>query len=174
MTFPTQTTAWRDTLAAGHIVSFSFPSAEGEPELEKNRPALILSVDRSGDAPVATVAHGTSRRTDANKGFELHVRRRSDLGVAGLRRRTRFVGARTTTVALTSARFVTGRADTAVLGCLPDHLHARLEQVASRCGTWKPEGRKPARRTYLGRRRGRPDGGGASTSMQATDGFLFS
>ena len=141
MTLTTQTVDWRETLAAGQIVSFVFPSAEGAHNLEKNRPALILSVDRSGPEALATVAYGTSRRTDANTGLELHVRSTVDMAMAGLHRRTRFVGARTTIVPLTSARFVTCRAGTAVLGSLPERLHDRLAQVASRCRSWPQRAR---------------------------------
>lgn len=153
MNMTTQTAAWRQTLSAGHIVSFAFPSAENDDALEKTRPALILSVDRSGPEPLATVAYGTSRRTDANTGLELHVRTPADIAAAGLHRRTQFIGARTTTVPLTSARFVTSRAGTAVLGALPDHLQARLAHVASRYHTWHRNDGNSSHRTHLGRRR---------------------
>ena len=153
MTLTTQTAAWRQTLSAGHVVSFTFPCAEGDDSLEKNRPALILAVDRSGPKPMATVAYGTSRRTDANTGLELHVRRLADLAAAGLHRRTRFVGARTAIVPLTSPRFVTCRAGTAIFGALPAHLHPRLADVAARCHIWRRKDDIPSRRTRQGRRR---------------------
>jgi hypothetical protein len=156
MTLTPQIPAWQQTLCAGHIVSFAFPSAENDDAMEKNRPALILSIDRSGPEPLATVAYGTSRRTQSNTGLELHVRTREDIMAAGLRKRTRFIGARTTTVPLTSARFVTCRAGTAVLGTLPDHLQARLEHVASRCHTWLRKDGVSSHRTHLGRQRSRP------------------
>ncbi len=152
MTLTTQTADWRETLAAGQIVSFIFPSAEGAGIPEKNRPALILSVDRSGPEPLATVAYGTSRRTDANTGLELHVRSAVDIVTAGLHRKTRFIGARVTTVPLTSTRFVACRAGTAVLGSLPERLHARLAQVALRCQSWPQRGRTQSQRTHAGRR----------------------
>ena len=147
-----QTADWRETLAAGQIVSFIFPSAEGAHKLEKNRPALILSVDRSGPEALATVAYGTSRRTDANTGLELHVRTAVDIAVSGLHRKTRFIGARTTIVPLTSDRFVACRAGTAVLGSLPERLHDRLAQVASRCQSWRQRDRSKSHGTDPGRR----------------------
>ena len=59
---------WRDTLAAGDIVSFTYPSAEDDPALEKRRPCLVLRVDRT--AAEAVVAYGTAARTSANVGRE--------------------------------------------------------------------------------------------------------
>jgi hypothetical protein len=94
---------------------------------------------------MATVAYGTSRRTDANKGLELHVRKPADLAVAGLHRKTRFVGARTTTVALSCVRFVPCHSGTPVLGYLAEHLHCRLKQVAPHSGALKSETRQPRR-----------------------------
>lgn len=44
MTLTTQIAAWQQTLSAGHIVSFVFPSAENDDALEKHRLAPILSV----------------------------------------------------------------------------------------------------------------------------------
>ncbi len=175
MNMTTQTAAWRQALSAGHIVSFTFPCAEGDDKLEKNRPALILSVDRFGPEPLVTVAYGTSRRTDANTGLELHVRTPADIAAAGLHRRTRFIGARTTTVPLTSVRFVTCRAGTAVLGALPDHLQARLAHVASRCHTWHRNDGNSSHRTHLGRRRsGRATVGGGASGHRHETGLVSS
>ena len=120
-------TDWRDTLAAGDIVAFTYPSAENDPALEKRRPCLVLHVDRT--AAEAVVAYGTAARTRANVGRELHVVTPDHLREASLRRPTRFVGARTVRVALTSARFVEGAAGTAVIGHLPASLRARLDRV---------------------------------------------
>ncbi len=118
---------WRESLEAGDIVAFSFPSAESDPRLEKARPCLILEVDR--DRAEALVAYGTAAWTRANKGLELHVTKPEDIKVAALRRPTRFVGARTTRVPLTSSRFVECAEGTAILGRLPSSFHARLERI---------------------------------------------
>lgn len=127
--FTDTTSSWRDRLLAGDIVSFVFPSSEGDAELEKARPSLVLTVDRDGEEPMVTVAYGTSSRSRSNTGLELHVRKLEDIEAAGLHKRTRFVGARTATVPLSSMRFVECADGTAVLGLLPTPLLARLAQV---------------------------------------------
>jgi hypothetical protein len=129
--FTDTTSFWRDSLLAGDIVSFVFPSSEGDAELEKARPSLILAIDRDGEEPMATVAYGTSSRTRSNTGLELHVRKSEDINATGLHKRTRFVGARTATVPLSSMRFVECAAGTAVLGRLPEPLLPRLAQVVA-------------------------------------------
>lgn len=131
MSFTRPAAARRHNVAAGDVVAFVFPSGEGDIELEKARPSLVLHVAQNGDDPLVTVAYGTSRRTAANAGHELHVRKPADLESAGLHRRTRFIGARTVQVPLSSWRFITGRTGTAILGHLPDNLHQRLAQVAA-------------------------------------------
>lgn len=121
--------AWRQTVTAGTIVSFKFPSGEGALGVLKARPALVLHVANGVNDRIATIAYGTSRRTRANVGHELHVRKPADLEQAGLHKRTRFVGRRVVQVPLSDERFVVCATGTAVLGHLPDSMHLRLTQV---------------------------------------------
>lgn len=144
-----QPASWRDDLAPGAIVSFTFPSQEGDPALEKARPALVLAVEPGdGGAPMVTLAYGTGSRSGANRGLELRLRSRMEVTAAGLHKPTRFVGARTTRVHRTSPRFVECGHGTAILGHLPDRLLPRLERVRAAVAR---EARAPRRRGYLRR-----------------------
>lgn len=152
--FTDTTSSWRDRLLAGDIVSFVFPSSEGDAELEKARPSLVLAIDRDGEEPMATVAYGTSRRTRSNTGLELHVRKPEDIAAAGLHKRTRFVGTRTATVPLSSMRFVECAAGTSVLGRLPAPLVPRLAKVVAGLDRLEETARENrGRRSPWGRRR---------------------
>jgi hypothetical protein len=124
---------WRDMLAAGDIVAFTYPCPD-DPAAEKCRPCLVLEVDRI--AGEAVLAYGTSRWSGANRGQELHVTRRADRIAASLDRPTRFVGARRVRIPLGSARFVECRSGTAVLGRLGEGLRPRLDRI--RRPDWRP------------------------------------
>jgi mRNA-degrading endonuclease toxin of MazEF toxin-antitoxin module len=142
----TQPTTWRDTLAAGDIVAFRFPCPD-DPAAEKSRPCLVVAVDRIADE--AVVVYGTSRRTGANRGLELHVTAPAACAEASLDRPTRFVGARRVRVPLESPRFVECRAGTAVLGRLGEAFRPRLDRLRhggprhARRGPWRRPGRRP-------------------------------
>ncbi len=103
---------------------------------------------------MVTIAYGTSRRTRSNTGLEFHVRKADDIKAAGLHKQTRFVGARTVTVPLSSVRFVECAAGTAVLGRLPQSLHPRLAQVVAGLDRREDRARQSReRRSPWGRRR---------------------
>lgn len=150
--------SWRDNLLAGDVVSFVFPSSEGDAELEKARPSLVLAVDRVGEEPIALIAYGTSSRTRSNTGLELHVRKSDDIKTAGLHKQTRFVGARTVTAPLSSPRFAECAKGTAVLGRLPAPLHQRVAQVVAVLDRLEEQARRGrGRRSPWGRRRSPTD-----------------
>lgn len=143
---------WRDTLAPGDIVAFAFPTGEGDAAQEKDRPGLVIAVDRSGAVGEAIIVYGTAAMTRANTGLELHVTAPADMAAARLRKPTRFVGTRLVRVPLDSPRFVRCAAGTAVLGRLPPALHARLDRIRDLAGPTAPAAdpsrRRPRRRLF--------------------------
>lgn len=62
-------TSWRDRLLAGDIVSFVFPSSEGRAKLEKARPSLVLSIDRTAKETMVTIAYGKPCCTETVRRF---------------------------------------------------------------------------------------------------------
>ena len=142
--------SWRDTLAPGDIVAFAFPTTDATHE--KHRPALVLSIDRSGAVAEAVVVYGTAAMTRANTGLELRVTASTDIAAARLRKPTRFVGTRRIKVPLDSPRFIVCAASTAVIGQLPSTFHPRLDRLrdltaASAPVIWSPR-RRSRRRLY--------------------------
>lgn len=115
-------------LSVGDIVSFRFPSAEGNHALEKRRPCLVIEADDT----TFTVAYGTSSRRRSTRGTELAIRLSEDWSSAGLRKPTRFVANRRVRVPADSARLVRSRSGTARIGKLPDGLLPRLEHIRTR------------------------------------------
>ncbi|MBB5723661.1 mRNA-degrading endonuclease toxin of MazEF toxin-antitoxin module [Loktanella ponticola] len=127
MTLLTPLTDKQATLASGDIVSFLFPSTEGDVTFEKKRPCLILEID--ADNAEAVVAYGTASDTRANTGLEIRISRENDIAAASLSKPTRFVGTRCVRVSLSSTRFVKSAEGEVRIGQLPASLHARFEQV---------------------------------------------
>ena len=121
--------SWRDTLAPGDIVAFAFPTSEPDAAHEKQRPGLVIAVDRSGADAEAIIAYGTAAMTRANTGMELRIMRPADMAAAHLRKPTRFVGSRSVRVPLDSPRFIVSAASTAVIGRLPSAFHPRLDRL---------------------------------------------
>ncbi len=129
---PPQTDTWQGALCRGDIVLFRFPEIDGDDDVAKMRPCLVLEVDGSDGQRRATLAYGTTSRTSANRGYEIWVKRRSSLVIAGLNRQTRFVGARTTTVDLNHPDFDQGLRGTPIIGHLDDFLLERMNAVRAR------------------------------------------
>lgn len=97
---------WQTRLRVGDVVSFRFPLAERKTRKRgKARPCLVLSVADHDGVPHAVVVYGTSADTPANRGHDLPVTSPSGMAAAGLRKPTRFVGARRVCVPLTSPCF---------------------------------------------------------------------
>ncbi len=133
-TLSTMTTAWRDHVSHGDIVSFRFPLAEeGSKGRPKARPCLILEIDVRDGISYALLAYGTSSRRRSNIGYEVHVRRRADRLMSGLDAATRFVGARRLLVPLTHTGFVVCSATgSAVLGRLEGAPFVAMNAVRGR------------------------------------------
>ena len=123
---------WQETLSRGDIVLFRFPIIENGFEAAKTRPCLVLDVKGHGGNRRATLAYGTSAQTAANRGYEVWVKRRSSMAVAGLNRPTRFVGSRRISVALCHAGFKIGEQGSPVIGQLDDYLLKRMNAVRAR------------------------------------------
>lgn len=100
------TPGWHAELRAGDVVAFRFPFAERRKRaVPKTRPCLVLAVSDRDGVPHALVAYGTSVNTSANRGQEVTVATPTGMAAAGLRKPTRFVGARRILVPLKSPRF---------------------------------------------------------------------
>jgi hypothetical protein len=93
---------------------------------------LVLEVDSGDGDQKVTLAYGTTARTAANRGYEIWVKRRSSLAIAGLDHQTRFVGARTVFVSLDHADFDQGPRGTPVIGHLDAYLIERMHAVRAR------------------------------------------
>ena len=127
-----ETDTWQDTLRRGDIVLFRFPEVDSINSLPKIRPCLVLEVDSGDGDQKVTLAYGTTARTAANRGYEIWVKRRSSLAIAGLDHQTRFVGARTVFVSLDHADFDQGPRGTPVIGHLDAYLIKRMHAVRAR------------------------------------------
>jgi hypothetical protein len=123
---------WQSSLCRGDIVLFRFPEIKSVTDAPKTRPCLVLEVDSIDGQKIAKLAYGTSARTSANRGYEIWVKRRSSMAVAGLNRLTRFVGARTTTVSLNNPDFELGKQASPIIGHLDDFLCERMHAVRAR------------------------------------------
>ena len=127
-----ETNTWQSSLCRGNIVLFRFPEIDSVTDAPKTRPCLVLEVDGNDGKKIAKLAYGTSARTSANRGYEIWVKRRSSMAVAGLNRLTRFVGARTTTVSLNNPDFELGKQSSPIIGHLDDFLCERMDAVRAR------------------------------------------
>jgi hypothetical protein len=123
---------WQSSLCRGDIVLFRFPEIKSVTDAPKTRPCLVLEVHSIDGQKIAKLAYGTSARTSANRGYEIWVKRRSSMAVAGLNRLTRFVGARTTTVSLNNPDFELGKQASPIIGHLDDFLCERMHAVRAR------------------------------------------
>ena len=129
---PPEIDTWQETLCRGAIVLFRFPEIGSVDDVAKIRPCLVLEVDGTDGQRQTTLAYGTTARTSANRGYEIWIKRRSSLAIAGLDRQTRFVGARTATVSLDHADFDQGLLGTPVIGHLDTHLIERMHAIRAR------------------------------------------
>lgn len=132
-----------ETLAAGDVVSFRFPSAERPHALTKARPCLVLAVEDRLDGPYALLAYGTARFTRANRGYEIALMDDAKRRAAGVVRPMRFVCARRVWASLNDPRFSTGRdRETPRLGQLDGTARADLADILAALP--RHEGRIPA------------------------------
>ncbi len=129
---PPETAAWQETICRGDIVLFRFPEIDSVDDVAKMRPCLVLEVDGTDGQRQATLAYGTTARTSANRGYEIWIKRRSSMTLAGLNKQTRFVGARTTTISLDHPDFGMGPQASPVIGQLDLYLVERMDAVRAR------------------------------------------
>ena len=124
--------AWVQTLQPGDVVLFAFPCAEPN-EPPKRRTCLVLDIVRTGSRPTVEIAYGTSADTSANVGLEIRVTSPDDMAAAGVRRPTRFVGARRMVVPFDHSGWdVNASHSSPVIGRLPAGPMARLHAVRAR------------------------------------------
>jgi hypothetical protein len=123
--------AWQNALKPGHIVTFRFPVRDCDMP-PKVRPCLVLDVIERGGLRFAVLAYGTTSRTNANRGFEIYVPGGLGAKLAGLRKPTRFVGARRATVSLDHPDFVCNREGTPILGHLVGTAFDRMNDVRAK------------------------------------------
>jgi hypothetical protein len=122
---------WTETLDRGDVVVFSFPCSDEGPV--KPRPCLVLEVGRAGDNGFVELAYGTTSKTAANRGYEIHVSREAAMRAAGLSKPTRFVAARRVIASFGSALFLTNASHpTPVIGRLDPDTMERMNAVRAR------------------------------------------
>lgn len=135
---------WQQTLSRGDVVLFRFPlTDDGNPKV---RPCLVLDIARLSGLTMIKLAYGTTAATPANRGYEIHVKRRPSIASAGLRRPTRFVGARTVLVRPGNSGFVTIDGSP-VIGRLDEPLIERMNDVRTRLAAEATTGLTDARST---------------------------
>lgn len=120
----------RHNLAPGDVVSFCFPYLDSPDEstfvpLPVARPCLVAEVDAETES--ALIVFGTSRNTDANKGYDVRVSH--DFAECGLDRPTRFVCSRRFRVSLRDRRFSLREQGTPVAGRLTGPLMMRMTRM---------------------------------------------
>ena len=121
-----ETGHWADEIQRGNVVLFRFPIRRaGEGEGPKVRPCLVLEVEE--------LSGGTSVPESKNRGYEIPVTHVEDIRAAGLKRATRFIGARLISVAPENAGFdVGGPISSPVIGRLSPNRMERLDWVRAR------------------------------------------
>lgn len=122
-------------LERGDVVLFRFPTSEEEDTeggAPKRRPCLVLDVFERGCERYVQLAYGTSAHTRANRGYEVLVKQRDSRAVAGLRKPTRFIGARRVTVHVQNSGLRGPAEGPKILGRLDDALLARMHAIRAR------------------------------------------
>ena len=124
-------TLWADEIRRGYVVVFRVPIRRaGEGESPKLRPCVVLDVAAWVGGKGLTLAYGASLPDRQNRGSEIPVTYPDDIRAAGLRRATRFIGARLISVAPGNAGFdVGGPAASPVIGRLSPNRMQRLDRV---------------------------------------------
>jgi hypothetical protein len=125
------TTPWAATLQRGDVALFRFPCADGGQI--KPRPCLVMEIARIGGETLIELAYGTTAQTSANRGYEVHIYRPIGMALAGLRRPTRFVGARRIIVSARNGGFdVSPGYRSPVIGRLDGRGLERMNAVRAR------------------------------------------
>jgi hypothetical protein len=117
-------------LAPGDITLFRFPVAEGTDDpATKVRPCLVFDRRTYGGDEFIDLAYGTTSRSRANAGYELHVTRRRDIDAAGLTSATRFICARRVLVQPHHPGFLLPEGRDPFVGRISPDLMLRLQEL---------------------------------------------
>lgn len=131
---PKLTPDWADHVTWGDIVSFRFPvlrRAE-EPAPCKKRPCLVLDRAESVDGVRLLLCYGTSVTEVRRTGYDIDITRDEAL-LAGLRKTTRFIGARRILVSVHNRGFVCHPGlGSPVIGSLDGAAFERMNRVRAR------------------------------------------
>ncbi|SEA17019.1 type II toxin-antitoxin system PemK/MazF family toxin [Rubrimonas cliftonensis] len=127
-----KTGKWTAALTPGAVILFDFPSDTADGETKK-RPCLVIETGRAGDDRFVEIAYGTSSKSAANAGLEIHVRTAAGMRSAGLERATRFVLRRRVIVTTDSPRIAHSSTHRSpVIGRLDAAAMARLAALRGR------------------------------------------
>lgn len=132
---------WAADVAPGDIVLFRFPVAAGS-GIVKRRPCLVVDRKTVGGDDLLDIAYGTTAKSRANRGYELHVSFDEDLQHAGIAQPTRFVCARRVLVSPTHRGFDPWRDTDPHIGRLSPDLMPRLDDLRGKIRQAKIEGWK--------------------------------
>ena len=126
--------AWNDTIQHGDVVLFHFPCAEGGATgTPKSRTCLVLDVQDRDGRRFVELAYGTSVASRLNVGHEIDIFEPAEMTAAGVRKPTRFVGARRVIVAVDHSGWdLNPRHATPVIGHLGPLGMARMNDVRAR------------------------------------------
>ena len=125
---------WAEHVQPGYVVLFRFPvrypqTKDGAP---MTRPCLVLEVDGENASRRLVLAYGTTSTSVSHTGYDIRLTRLSDLKSAGLKRPTRFIGARLLSVSPNHDGFPIGMTGTPVTGRLSDAPWERMQRVRAR------------------------------------------
>jgi mRNA-degrading endonuclease toxin of MazEF toxin-antitoxin module len=130
-------------VAPGDIVLFRFPVAEGHGSgIIKRRPCLVVNRKTVGGDDLIDIAYGTTAKSRANRGFELHISHDDDLEQAGIAQPTRFVCARRVLVSPLHRSFDPLRDADPHIGRLSPGLMPRHDDLRGKIRQAKIEGWK--------------------------------
>ena len=133
-TNPKLTPAWADHVTWGDIVSFRFPvlrRAE-EPAPCKRRPCLVLDRVEGPEGVKLLLCYGTSVGDARRTGYDIDITRDEALR-AGLRKTTRFIGARRILVSVRNGGFACHPdLGSPVIGMLEGAAFERMNRVRAR------------------------------------------
>ncbi|MCB1347122.1 MAG: hypothetical protein KDK11_00175 [Maritimibacter sp.] len=129
-----ETAHWANEIKRGDVVLFRYPIRNPRAEeTPKTRPCLVLEIDERFGTKRLTLAYGTSVPSSANRGYEIPVTLPDDMRAAGLKRATRFVGARLLSVSPDNPGFSLGsRSRSPIIGRLSHNRIERMDWIRAR------------------------------------------
>ena len=126
--------SWAEHVQPGHVVLFRFPVSYPQTKdgVPMTRPCLVLEVDGEGASQKVVLAYGTTATSVSHTGYDIRLTRLSDLRNAGLKRPTRFIGARLLSVSPLDDGFPIGMTGTPITGRLAEGPWERMQWVRAR------------------------------------------